>query len=195
MGILSKAKQLVWARICLRSCNSVGDLPRLEGKVFVRNFGRLEIGDRVKLRGCHVPIELASLEGGVLRIGRNCFINSGVSIAAAKEISIGDNCLIGNYTLVMDTDFHSIEQRDKPGIAAPVIIEDDVWLAANVTVLKGVRIGKGAVVAAGSVVVKDVPAYTLVGGVPARTIRALPRPLSAPDSVELFAATGSSGPQ
>ena len=76
-------------------------------------------------------------------------------------------------TLVMDTDFHAIGDHTQPGRACPVVIEDDVWLAARVVVLKGVTIGRGAVVAAGAVVTKDVPPYTLVGGVPAKFIRAL----------------------
>jgi maltose O-acetyltransferase len=71
----------------------------------------------------------------------------------------------------MDTDFHNPTDHTQESISKPVVIEDDVWLAARVTVLKGVRIGRGAVVAAGAVVTKDVPPCTLVGGVPARIIK------------------------
>jgi acetyltransferase-like isoleucine patch superfamily enzyme len=87
---------------------------------------------------------------------------------------IGNNVAVGNYTLVMDTDFHAVGDHTKPGECSPVVIEDDVWLGARVTVLKGVHIGRGAVVAAGAVVTRDVPPYTLVGGVPAKVIRTLP---------------------
>ncbi|MFC5535793.1 acyltransferase [Rhodocytophaga aerolata] len=73
----------------------------------------------------------------------------------------------------MDNDFHGVENRATPEKPAPVIIEDNVWLATRCTILKGVTIGKGAVVAAGAVVTKDVPPYTLVGGVPAKVIRYL----------------------
>ena len=176
MSILIKIKEMIWAKICLRTCNSVGALPRMQGKVFVRNAGRMEIGDKIRLRGCHVPIELASMPGGLLKIGNNCSINSGASIAAAKSVIIGDNCMVGNYSLVMDTDFHSLDNRNERGTDDPVVLEDDVWLAAGVTVLKGVRIGRGSAVMAGSVVVANVPPYTLVGGVPARTIKALEKP-------------------
>ena len=185
MSIIVKVKEMIWAWICLRSCNVVGALPRLQGRVFVNNGGRIEIGERVRLRGSHVPIELGALPGGVLRIGKNCCINSGVSIAAATRVTIGDNCLIGNYSLIMDTDFHHASGPGVPCANEPVEICDDVWVASGVTILKGVTIGKGAVVAAGAVVARSVPEYTLVGGVPARPIKTLPRPESqrpAPDS-------------
>ena len=76
----------------------------------------------------------------------------------------------------MDSDFHAVGDLDAPGKSAPITIEDDVWLATRAVVLKGVTVGRGAVVATGAVVTKDVPPYTLVAGVPARPIRTLPRP-------------------
>jgi acetyltransferase-like isoleucine patch superfamily enzyme len=170
---LTKINELIWATISLRKCNKVGSLPRVQGKVIVNNGGRIIIGAKVKLRGSHVPIELGSMLGGELIIGDNCFINSGTSICSFERITIGNNCLIGNYTLIMDGDFHDIHDHAKRGPSAPVTIEDDVWIAARVTILKGVTIGKGAVVGCGAVVMKDVPAYTLVGGVPAKVIKSL----------------------
>jgi acetyltransferase-like isoleucine patch superfamily enzyme len=71
----------------------------------------------------------------------------------------------------MDNDFHGVDRRDQAKPPARILIEDNVWLATRCTVLKGVTIGTGAVVAAGAVVTKDVPPYTLVAGVPARIIR------------------------
>ncbi|MBN4056316.1 hypothetical protein JYT20_01205 [Rhodothermus sp. AH-315-K08] len=75
----------------------------------------------------------------------------------------------------MDCDFHGVENRASPGKTSPIVIEDDVWLATRATILRGVRIGRGAVVAAGAVVTKDVEPYTLVAGVPAKQIRKLSR--------------------
>jgi maltose O-acetyltransferase len=66
-----------------------------------------------------------------------------------------------------------VEDRDKMESPSPIIIEDDVWIATRATILKGVHIGKGAVVAAGAVVTRNVPAYSIVGGVPARVIKTL----------------------
>ncbi len=176
LSVISKVKEMVWAKLCLRRCSRVGALPRLVGKVIVHNGGRIEIGSKLRLRGSHVPVELGADAGGVLRIGTNCSINSGASIVATCSVTIGDNCMVGNYSLIMDSDFHELERRDERGASEPVVLEDDVWLGAGVTVLKGVTIGRGSAVMAGSVVVANVPAYTLVGGVPARTIKPLSRP-------------------
>jgi acetyltransferase-like isoleucine patch superfamily enzyme len=160
----------------LRRCQTVGAWPRIYGKLLVDNgsgHGAIRIGDRFRVRGTHLPVELATLPGGVLQIGDGVYINSGVSICAQQSVQIGNNCAIGNNTLIMDTDFHNVDDHRQGGTASPVVIEDDVWIAARVTILKGVRIGRGAVVAAGAVVTKDVAPRTLVGGVPARLIRNL----------------------
>jgi maltose O-acetyltransferase len=169
---LKQAQSVIWGYYSLRSCRSVGAKVRVFGKVQIHGGQGITIGNRVRIRGTHVPVELAST-GGALIIGDNCFINSGCSICAQRAITIGNNVAIGNYTLIMDTDFHNVEDHTKPSIAKAVTIKDDVWIAARVTILKGVTIGAGAVVAAGAVVTNDVPARTVVGGVPARIIRKL----------------------
>jgi acetyltransferase-like isoleucine patch superfamily enzyme len=173
MHQIDKALQWLSGLVQLNRCTSVGAFPRVEGRVFVRNAGTLRLGNRVKIRGSHVPVELGVMPGGELIVGDNTFINSGVSICAQNSIRIGDDCLIGNYTLVMDTDFHVVGDLGKSPEAARVTIGNNVWLAARVTVLKGVTIGDGAVVAAGAVVTKDVPPNTVVAGVPARIIRTI----------------------
>ena len=145
----------------------------MQGRLLVDNAGAIHLGERIRIRATHLPVELASLPGGTLRIGDRTYINSGVSLCAARSVQIGCNCAIGNMTLIMDTDFHSVGDHAQSPEPRPVVIEDDVWLGARVTVLKGVTIGRGAVVAAGAVVTKDVPPRTLVGGVPAKIIRAL----------------------
>jgi acetyltransferase-like isoleucine patch superfamily enzyme len=156
-----------------RNCTAVGPWILTDGRLIVNNGGSIILGEHLRIRATHVPVELASLPGGKLEIGDRCFINSGVSICAQESVKIGENCAIGNYTLIMDTDFHRIGDLTQPAIASPIVIEDDVWLGAQVTILKGVHIGRGAVVAAGAVVTKDVPPFTLVGGVPAKIIRTL----------------------
>lgn len=157
----------------LRGCSSAGRFCRVEGRLLVSNGGELRLGDRVRIRATHVPVELASMPGGCLRIGDRTFINCGVSICAQTAVTIGSDCAIGNYSLIMDTDFHVPGDLLARPAAQPVVIEDGVWLGARVTVLKGVRIGTGAVVAAGAVVTRDVAARTVVGGVPARVLRSL----------------------
>ncbi|MEN6520519.1 MAG: acyltransferase [Armatimonadota bacterium] len=110
-----------------------------------------------------------------LEVGYNVFINRGANVSAQAKISVGDNVMIGPYT-VINSGSHiysdpDIPIRDQGHKLSPITIEDDVWIAAHVTVLPGVRIGKGAVVAAGSVVTKSVNPYTVVAGVPAKFIK------------------------
>jgi acetyltransferase-like isoleucine patch superfamily enzyme len=167
---------LVSSRWKTRRCSRVGRWPRVQGRLLVENAGAIRLGNRVRIRGTHIPVELAAMPGGVLEIGDRTYINSGASLCAAKSVKIGARCAIGNLTLIMDTDFHSVGDHTVAPDAQPVVIEDDVWLAARVTVLKGVTIGRGAVVAAGAVVTKDVAPHTLVGGVPAKPIRKLDTP-------------------
>ena len=176
LSALSLAGLLASSRWKTRHCSSVGRWPRVSGRLLVENAGTIILGDRVRIRGTHVPVELAAMPGGTLEIGERTYINSGASLCAAKLVRIGARCAIGNFALVMDTDFHSVTDHTVAPEAQPVIIEDDVWLAARVTVLKGVTIGRGAVVAAGAVVTKDVAPNTLVGGVPAKLIRVLDKP-------------------
>jgi len=168
-----KGWQALHARIALRACTEVGALTRLSGGVIVSNSGNLRIGRRVKLNGSPVPIELVALPGAELSIGDATSINRGVSICAQRSIRIGRDCGIGNDVLIFDTDFHSADDLTRVPDAAPVTIGDGVWLASRAIVLKGVTIGDGAVVSAGSVVATSVPPHTLVGGVPARVIRRL----------------------
>jgi maltose O-acetyltransferase len=155
----------------LRKCTRVGRLPRVLGRVHVHNWGRITVGDKLLLMGTLVPSELIALEKGALEIGDQVFINYGVSISAHQHIRIGNRCQIGNWSMLMDNDFHRAEAKDQPGQSAPIILEDDVWLGARVIVLKGVTIGQGSVVGAGSVVTKDIPPRSVAAGVPARVVR------------------------
>jgi len=109
-----------------------------------------------------------------LEIGYNLFINRGVYITARAPISIGSNVIIGPYT-VINSGSHNYHDskiliRDQGHKMAPIVIEDDVWIAAHVTILPGVTIGKGGVIAARAVVTKNVEPYSVVGGVPAKII-------------------------
>jgi maltose O-acetyltransferase len=125
------------------------------------------VWDRIEIR----PIGAASR----IEIGKGCFINSGVRFECAPEVTIkiGDRVQIGSRCS-FETMNHSVvllEKNKRGGFPASIVVGDDVWLAARVTVLPGVTIGKGSVVAAGAVVTKDVPPFTLVGGIPAKKIR------------------------
>ena len=120
---------------------------------------------------------MAACTDGELTIGNRVALNANVYINACSggTIRIGDDVIVGPNVVMRASD-HAFDDvtrpmRDQGHTAGVIVIDDDVWLGANVTVVGGVRIGRGAVVAAGAVVSKDVEPYTIVGGVPARLIR------------------------
>lgn len=112
------------------------------------------------------------LNGGCLELGHNSYMNASL-IQCASYISIGNDCAIAGDVLIQDTDFHPIldEKEQLKPISKPIHIGNKVWICAKATILKGVTIGDGAIVAAGAVVTKDVPAYSLVAGNPAKVIK------------------------
>ena len=123
---------------------------------------------------------------GRLTIGDCSFVNHECLIDTAGDVTIGRNVALANRVSLLTSSHETDDPRARAGrrVLAPIVIGDGAWLGANVTVLGGVAIGEGAVVAAGSLVRADVPPHTLVGGVPARVLRALPvddLPAVAPD--------------
>lgn len=111
--------------------------------------------------------------GKNLRIGRNVFINSGCRFQDQGGVSIGDDTLIGHNAVVATLNHALAPSRRADMTPAPVTIGRNVWIGANVTILPGVSIGDDAVVAAASVVTRDVPAGALVLGSPARVVRSV----------------------
>lgn len=111
--------------------------------------------------------------GKNIAVGKNVFINSGCKFQDQGGIVIDDGALIG-HNVVLATLNHSLAVRDRQDlIPGPIRIGKNAWIGSNVTILPGVTVGDGAVVAAGAVVTKDVPVYTVAGGVPARVLRSL----------------------
>jgi acetyltransferase-like isoleucine patch superfamily enzyme len=109
-----------------------------------------------------------------MRVGSGFSVNTGALLDGRGGIRIGNDVLVGPYAVITSSD-HAHEQLDLPmtsvdHVMAPVCIGDDVWIGAHAVVTGGVEIGNGAVVAAGAVVTRDVPAYAIVGGVPATVI-------------------------
>jgi len=154
--------------------------PRIE-----RTSGRIVLGRGVTLRshdgGYHTamyhPTRLMvdASPDALIEVGDETRLN-GVSIHATRLIRIGRNCLIAANVSLLDSDGHGVSLADRAmanPVSEPIVIEDNVWIGANAMVLKGVTIGRGAIVAAGSVVTRDVAPMTLVGGNPARMIKAL----------------------
>jgi acetyltransferase-like isoleucine patch superfamily enzyme len=151
---------------------------------FKRFRSRLEsalvVGTHCTLDGVHFAIG----EQGRVEVGNYCYFTNAV-LLCELELRIGSYVVIGWNATIADTDFHPIgpaeriadaiacsplgQGRPRPEIARrPVVIEDDVWIGPNATILKGVRIGTGAFVEAGSLVTRDVPAGMRVIGNPAQ---------------------------
>lgn len=109
-------------------------------------------------------------------VGNKVYIGEGAYISAHKGIYIGDGVIIGPQFLVMggDINFRKVGYRNyqvnEEGINKPIIIEDDVWIGARVAILKGVKVGEGAIIGTGSIVTKNIKPYTIVAGNPARKI-------------------------
>jgi acetyltransferase-like isoleucine patch superfamily enzyme len=157
----------------LRSSDRLGPRARLFGRCRVFNLGIIEIGERLLMYGDPVRCDLNAHAGGRLEIGDGVFMNFGCSISAHTLVRIGNRCLIGQYSIILDCDYHGLGSTDGHGQSRPVVIGDRVWMGARVTILKGVTIGAGAVIGAGSVVTRDIPAGVLAAGVPATVVRTL----------------------
>jgi acetyltransferase-like isoleucine patch superfamily enzyme len=166
-------KAILWLNGCwqLRRCTHVGRWVQVSGRVRILNQGRIIIGDRVKLHAHHLPSIFTVFRGAMLEIGERTVINYGADICASGLVSIGSDCLIGTNCIVLDSNFHELENRDLVPAPKPVIIEGNVWIGNRAMVLPGVTIGEGAVVGAGSVVMTDIPARTLAIGNPARVVQ------------------------
>lgn len=178
-----------------RRLATIGQHSRIHGDGWVENPegspDRVVIGRRCLIRG-HL---FTPRHGGRIRIGDDCFVGQGSKIwsGSSEGIRIGDRVLISHEVNIHDFDSHSLDPDlraehfmairtsghppEVPDVAsAPIMVGDDAWIGFGATVLKGVSIGEGAVVAARSVVTHDVAPWTLVAGFPARPIRELPRP-------------------
>jgi len=137
--------------------------------------GTLVIGDAVVFSGPVTPIRLELAEGAVLSIGDQSFLNDGVWLGCTQRMAIGRRVLFGPGVRCLDNDYHGLYQRRVRPPARPITIEDDAWLASGCIILPGVTVGRGAVIAAGAVVVSDVAPYTVVAGNPARPVKVLDR--------------------
>ncbi|MDQ3625947.1 MAG: acyltransferase [Verrucomicrobiota bacterium] len=113
--------------------------------------------------------------GPTIIVGDRVFIGFGCEFNVRKRVEIGADCLIASGCKFIDHD-HGISRRDismreqTDGAEAAIVVEPDVWLGVNVVVLKGVTIGRGAIIAAGAIVTTDVPSHEIWGGVPARRL-------------------------
>ena len=112
-----------------------------------------------------------SHEGSHISIGEHTSCTTGASITAYRKARIGSHCLLGHHLRIIDRNEHGLEQREMAPPAAPVLIDDRVWIGAHVTIFPGVHIGRNSAIGAGSIVTKDVPPNCIAAGNPARVLR------------------------
>jgi hypothetical protein len=147
---------------------------------------RIALGDGLYLRSWPrsnplaptAPVVLSTRRAdAAIEVGTDCGF-TGTTLVAADRIAIGDRVLVGGNASIVDFDFHPLTPEGRAeainaGAAAPIVIEDDVFVGMEALILKGVTVGEGAVVGAGSVVTQDVPPRTVVAGNPTTVVREL----------------------
>jgi acetyltransferase-like isoleucine patch superfamily enzyme len=183
----SASKPGCWTEGPLPRNAKVGDNTIITDNLAFKRFhsradDALIIGAHSTMDGVHFAVG----ENGRIGIGEYCYLTS-VVLLCEMEIQIGNYVVIGWNTTIADTDFHPVSAAERvadaiacsplgkdkqrpPIMKRPVIIEDDVWIGPNVTILKGVRIGAGAWIEAGSLVTRDVAPRTRIMGNPAQEI-------------------------
>ncbi|MDF2553869.1 MAG: hexapeptide repeat-containing transferase [Chryseobacterium sp.] len=152
---------LVKARISIK--NRINRLYIKVYKIPFKQFGNNNYID--------FPVKIHGQEN--ISIGNNCSINSFVHIWGSGGVNIGNDVLIASHVSITSLTHEYTEDsiRYAPIVSKPVILEDDVWIGTGAIILPGIKIGKSAVVGAGSVVTKDVPDYAIVVGNPAKILK------------------------
>lgn len=185
MDFLIKADEIRKAVHCVTLCSTTTLSPTVMILNLLRDPKAITIGAHTYIEGQLVVL----WNGGRIQFGEWCVLGERSRVLSQASISIGNHVFISQFVDIYDTDGHPIDWEERyleeqailsgkvptstKAISKPIVIEDDVWIGMKSTVLKGVHIGRGAIVAAGSVVVKDVPAWTIVAGNPAKVVRQL----------------------
>lgn len=160
--------------------DAIGRFPMVISPRSAEIFGRnIRVGDFLHLISSRDnPVRLTTWSGkgmnGKITVGNYCLMSPGTTITAADSITIGDNCMFAASCYLADSDWHGLYNRLRPfRCTKPIVLKDNVWIGHGAKVGKGVTIGENSVVAAGAIVVKDVPANVVVGGNPAKVIKTI----------------------
>ena len=156
----------------------LGSHIKIEHPVYFQGKGCLEIKENAQLGyklggSLSTPILLQARQPEAkITIGEETTLNNGAELIACSKISLGKKCLIGSQVSIYDSDFHGIgpNERNQPGKTLPVEIGDNVWIGSRAIILKGVIIGKDAVIGAACVVSKSIPEGCIVVGNPMRQL-------------------------
>ena len=171
--VVTRMPLRLWRLASLRA-KADGAIPvstQFDGPAHASERVRLTMGEHCRL-GRDVYFE--TTDGGRIVVGNNVRINTGALLASHASIVIGDDCLIGEYVSLRDSNHGTAPDqpmRKQAHTSAPIVVGHNVWIARGVVILQGVTIGDGAIVAANSVVNRDVPAGAIFGGVPAKLIK------------------------
>ena len=156
-----------------KKCERHGKRTSVKGRLkLAKHNGKIYIGAYCKVYP-NAKISVVGNDGDIptLTFGDHVAIGPRTEIHCGKEITIGSGTMISWDCVIMDRDYHKLGDEGKTENKAPIVIGNNVWIGCRCLIMKGVTIGDGAVVAAGSVVTKDVPAGTLVAGNPARIVK------------------------
>jgi acetyltransferase-like isoleucine patch superfamily enzyme len=153
-------------------------MPKLIGTLLVH------LGTNVRLAGDQTWLAAGDASPKELHIGDNSYVGYGVVVSVGNEVRIGSHVLVSDRVRFSGSDGHPVDALARarnelggPETIGPIFIDDYAWIGAQAIILKNVRIGRGAIVAAGAVVTKDVAPLTIVGGNPAKLLRHLEPPL------------------
>ncbi len=164
----------------------IGHKYKFHGIIFMRNFGIIRIGDNFKATsgkrynpiGGDTVLRIYCRKNAKIIIGNNLGVSNS-TFHIANELIIKDNVMIGGGCKIWDSDFHSLDPKerifngDKNVLSKPIYIDNNVFIGASSIILKGVHIGENSIIGAGSVVTKDIPKNEIWAGNPAEKIRSL----------------------
>ena len=174
--------RVFWFEPLFRSqCKIVGSGFNMERLAFLDGAGEISIGSNVYFSGkSYIAFCTSVHDCPELIIGDSTFIGHGCSLLTAQSVKIGNHCLIAGEVIIRDYDGHPIDyldRRQRRPISDhhidPIVVEDDAWIGHRATILKGTTVGARSIVAAESVVTRDVPPDCIVAGNPAKIIKTL----------------------
>jgi acetyltransferase-like isoleucine patch superfamily enzyme len=185
-GLRHVISKIYYAPLLRREARAIGkglvlyeDIPKIFGNL------RIELGERVTLSGSQVWFACGDESEKLLKVGNDSYIGFAAEIFSGNEVVIGDHVLIANHVLLNGYDGHPLDPIERAAGAhpgedgiGPIRIGDYAWIGSKAIILKNVTIGRGAVVASGAVVTKDVPELTVVAGNPAKQVRTISAPVA-----------------